>query len=79
MPRDEAEQESQLESTSLGGKVLGALERRELGKSQISRALGQKQVSGPLHEAIRALVSDGVIEMTLADKPNSRLQKYRLT
>jgi len=32
-----------------------------------------------LHKQIKRLVAKALIEMTMPDKPNSRLQKYRLT
>jgi ATP-dependent DNA helicase RecG len=50
-----------------------------LGKAAIARVLGQRQPSGPLHVTIRRLVEEGSLALTLPDKPNSRLQKYRLT
>ena len=51
----------------------------EAGKTQLAAALGHKTVSGELHKQIRRLVGLGMIEMTLPDKPNSCLQKYRMT
>ncbi|SUA55647.1 Uncharacterised protein [Oligella ureolytica] len=36
-------------------------------------------MSGALHRQIRKLVDQDIIEMTLPDKPNSRLQKYRIS
>ena len=50
-----------------------------LGKAEISVNLGQKEISGQLNKVIRALIDQGLIEYMLPDKPNSRLQKYRLT
>ena len=50
-----------------------------LSKAELSAKLGQKRVSGQLHEVIRQLMAKGVIEYTLPQKPRSRLQKYRLT
>jgi ATP-dependent DNA helicase RecG len=50
-----------------------------LHKREVSRALGQKQVSGPLNATIRRLLADGLVEQTRPDTPNSRLQQYRLT
>jgi len=32
-----------------------------------------------LNDLMKRLLSDGMVEYTLPDKPNSRLQKYRLT
>jgi ATP-dependent DNA helicase RecG len=50
-----------------------------LGKAEVSAHLGQKEVSGQLNKVIRTLMGQGLIEYALPDKPNSRLQKYRLT
>lgn len=49
------------------------------GKSELATALGHKTVSGELHKQIKRLLLNGILEMTLPDIPNSRLQKYRLT
>ena len=40
--------------------------------------LGQQAVSGPLNKVMRELLKSGKIKQTHPDKPNSRLQKYRL-
>ena len=50
-----------------------------MGKSEISSRLGQKEVSGQLNKVIRELINRKYLEYTIPDKPNSRLQKYRLT
>lgn len=73
--------ESQLESQpeSLEDRVRYLLKNAPLSKSEISARLGQKEVSGQLNKIIRGLLKEKHIELTIPDKPNSRLQKYRLT
>ena len=76
-PLPQAQPESQLES--LPGRVLRILNNGPHGKTLLAEQLGQKQPSGQLHTAIRKLLADGFIEPTLPGKPQSRLQRYRLT
>lgn len=69
--------ESQLES--LGPRILALLANGPESKSSISAQLGQKQVSGQLHQVMRALRREGLVDYTIPERPNSRLQRYVLT
>ena len=73
----ESRPESQPESLEI--RVLRHLTASPLGKAELSARLGQKEISGQLNKVIRVLLGDQTIEMTIPDKPNSRLQEYRLT
>jgi predicted HTH transcriptional regulator len=58
--------------------VLHALEQGQLGKAAIAEALGHRSISASLNRTIRSLLAEGRIAFTIPDKPNCRLQKYRL-
>jgi len=59
--------------------VLKELARRPLSKAELSKALGQRKVSGQLNKVVRLLLGNGMIEYTIPGKPHSRLQQYELT
>ena len=63
----------------MADRVQILLKNGALSKSELSEHLGQKEVSGQLNKVVRNLLSDKYIELTIPDKPKSRLQKYRLT
>ena len=75
--RVESQPESQPES--LTQRVLLLLKSQTSGKAEITANFGQKAVSGQLNKVVRDLLAHGLVEHTIPDKPNSRLQKYRLT
>jgi ATP-dependent DNA helicase RecG len=76
--RSRARLESRLESV-LAARVVLVLADEAAGKARLASLLGHKTVSGELHKQVRRLVNLDLVEMTIPDKPNSRLQKYRLT
>ncbi len=50
-----------------------------LGNAEIRQHLGLKDRTHIREHYLAPALSEGIIEATLPDKPNSRLQKYRLT
>lgn len=63
---------------SLENDVLDVLKNGPLSKSELSRALGHKHISGGLKKVLISLLKQGKIAYTIPEKPNSRLQKYNL-
>ena len=59
--------------------ILTHLKKDALSKKEIALKLGKIKPTRYLHELMRSLVEKGVVEYTMPDKPNSRLQRYRLT
>ena len=80
-PESEPESQPQPESQprSLGSRVLILLADSSKSKADLSKNLGQKEVSGQLNKVVRQLLAEGMIEYTVPDKPRSRLQRYRVT
>src|SRR5262249_16247600 len=78
--KPESQPETIPESMSVEARVLALLASTgSMSKSALSTALGQKEVSGHLNQLMRRLVDDQWVAYTIPDKPQSRLQKYRLT
>ncbi len=60
------------------GELLAAI-RNEMGRETLQSALGLSDRKSFRERYLKPALADGLIEMTIPDKPNSRLQKYRLT
>lgn len=75
--RHEEKHQVQLSNTQI--EVLKALKKTTLSRKEIFAAIGMNGDSRSFKRHIEPLLADGFIEMTVPDKPNSRLQKYRLT
>jgi Fic family protein len=60
------------------GKLVLAL-RGEMSREALQTTLGLQDRKSFRERYLRPALADGLIEMTIPDKPNSRLQKYRLT
>lgn len=70
--------ESRLES-GIASKIMLLLQNKPMGKAEIAKMLGHKIISGELNKQIKRLLSFEFIEMTLPEKPTSRLQQYFLS
>ncbi|HQK79642.1 MAG TPA: hypothetical protein PK621_08105, partial [Syntrophales bacterium] len=60
------------------GDLLLAL-RAEMSREALQSTLGLHDRKSFRERYLSPALADGLIEMTIPDKPNSRLQKYRLT
>lgn len=74
----ESRPESGLES-DVGLRILSVLEKVPLSRSEIAKGLGHKKISGAVNRTISRLLADKSITYTIPEKPQSRLQKYRIT
>ena len=60
-------------------EILLLLATGPLASVEIARRFGKKRVYGNLTRRIATLLEDKLIAQTMPEKPNSRLQKYRIT
>ncbi len=60
-------------------KVIRLLATGPMPKSELSKQLGHKKISGQLNKVVQNLLDDQTIEYTLPEKPRSPQQKYQLT
>ena len=64
---------------SLEAALLDLLKKGPLSKSEVSQALGHKHIFGVLKKTLISLLKQGKIAYTIPNKPNRRLQKYKLS
>jgi len=64
---------------SLREEILLLVATEPLGSAEIARRFGFRRVFGNLARRITTLLDDKLIEPTIPEKPNSSLQKYRIT
>jgi predicted HTH transcriptional regulator len=60
-------------------KVLRILAQKDCSKQEIAASLGKSGRTRYLNDLVKKLFIQGLVEYTIPGKPNSRLQKYRLT
>ena len=60
-------------------QVIAILREGHASAAEIAAALGKNSVSGSLKKTLRTLMAQAQIEYTIPAKPQSRLQKYRLS
>ena len=75
----EAGAQSGAQSKAQSRTILAALVRGPLPANALTTALKLQSKTGAFKRVIKDLLEQALIEYTLPDKPNSRLQKYRLT
>jgi predicted HTH transcriptional regulator len=71
--------QNQIRVQSQRESCLILLSSADYGRKDLATALGVKSRTGHFGRMLADLVEDGLIELTIPEKPNSRMQKYRLT
>ena len=69
----------QAKLTDIQFAVLKALKTVDLSSREIFAAIGMSGDTRSFNRNIAPLLSGGLVEMTVSEKQNSKLQKYKLT
>jgi Fic family protein len=75
----EHQDKHQVDLTEIQFAVLKSLADKALSRKEIFTEIGLSGDSRAFRRHIEPILAEGYIEMTVPDKPNSKLQKYRLT
>lgn len=74
----EEEKVAPVRAESLEIEILNLLQNGPLSRSELTKNLGHKQISGGLKKALSALLQKEVIAFTLPGQPQNKLQKYQI-
>ncbi|MDO9515657.1 MAG: putative DNA binding domain-containing protein [Syntrophales bacterium] len=77
--RPQSRAQSGAQSRAQSGAILQALGEGSLSAKELAENIELKSKTGAFKRMIKELLDRKFIEYTIPDKPNSRLQKYRLT
>jgi ATP-dependent DNA helicase RecG len=77
--RDGIKAQSGAQSKAQSDAILQACADTPLSAAELMKIFGLDTKTGAFKRDIKGLLENELIEYTLPDKPNSRLQKYRLT
>jgi DNA-binding HxlR family transcriptional regulator len=71
--------QSKAQSGAQSDNVLAAIEEKPLAMAELVSLFGLETKTGALKRTVKDLLMNKLVAYSLPDKPNSRLQKYRLT
>ena len=71
--------QSGAQSGAQSDRIIRALIKAPLSMAELINILGLKSKTGAIKRSVGELLSTGYISYSFPDKPNSRLQKYRIT
>jgi len=60
-------------------QILALLKKGPMAKAEIAQALGKEKPTRYLNDLMKKMLLNQQVSYTIPEKPNSRLQKYRLT